>query len=416
MLRIPKISRLHAAGNVTMPVSKSLANRELVLHALYGSGIPTLPDGISNDVKLLHKALFEVKDSVDFEDAGTPLRLYLAYAACLGIRGVWIKGQARLTQRPIEPLLKALESLGAKFEFGEVPYQLPLQIAQATNLSSTSVEINAGISSQFVSALLLIAAKFNKGLDIQLTGEMRSQPYIDMSIYCMRRHGILVSDSSSGWKVEPVHQNVDYGVQMSVFEGDWSSGSFIYGLAALADSSEIVLTNLLLESSQGDRVCSEIFKRLGVGTVKVSEGLKLIKTGQSDGLLEIDFRHSPDLFPPVIVVAVLKGMKGKLTGISSLRDKESDRIEAMRSNLEPLGVKFHIESDALEFDGSSMIQTDDLLTLKCFNDHRIAMACSLLAFRYQVIIDQQDTVAKSFPNYWVVFRRLCGVVTQEIPE
>lgn len=411
MLRIPKLSRLHASGTVTLPVSKSLANRELVLQALFSQLVPSLPDNISNDVKLLHKALSETSDSIDFEDAGTPLRLYLAYAACTGVKDIWIKGSKRLTQRPIEPLLKALENLGAVFEFGAMPYQLPLRIAKALDLSCTSVEIEAGISSQFISALLLIAAKFDRGLEIRYRGEIRSEPYIVMTLDCLRKRGIQVTYSTSSWKVEPVKLDFLNISPDSVFEGDWSSASFIYGMAALAESCDILLTNLNMDSSQGDKVCAEIFKRLGVETVPVSEGIRLKKTPDAESNFDMDFRHFPDLFPPVLMVAVLKGKKGRMSGISSLRDKESDRVEAMRSNLQPLGVQFEIGQDDLEYDGSDLIRSEEVIDLDSFSDHRIAMACSLLAFRFMVSIRQPETVLKSFPGYWEIFRKLCGVVS-----
>lgn len=413
MLRIPKFVRKSISGKITLPVSKSLANRSLVIQAIAGQALPELNENLSNDVVLLYRALSGKESVINFEDAGTPLRFYLAYAALMGNGSTWIKGSERLMERPIKDLLIALEQLGAIFEFVSVPYQLPLRITQTVDLTKDSVEINAELSSQFVSALLLIAPKFRNGLNICLTGEITSEPYIEMTIHLMQKSGINVHRTSVGF-------NVPNGLYKPVnmpLEGDWSSASFVYALLSQAEEADVLINNISLDSVQGDKIVAQIFESFGIHSTKEEKGIRLKKVPTIIHDFKMDFKHCPDLFPPVLAVCAACGITARFTGIESLRLKESDRVEAMKTNLGNFGYVLKIGEDFIELPASEQTLNSDIeKIIRSYNDHRITMAMTLMAYQVPILVDEPDTVRKSFPGYWQILEELFGIITEKVSE
>lgn len=413
MLFIPKLDNRRLSGIVQVPVSKSMANRSLIIRALSNQVLPDVDMNASNDILVLKRALSGKDEAIDFEDAGTPLRLYLAFAALKGNSGKWLKGSKRLCERPIKDLLLALEQLGAVFEFANEAYRLPLRIVKTVDLNQDAVEIDAGFSSQFVSALMLIAPYFKNGLIICLKGEVRSEPYVEMTSKMMQQSQVEVLKSETSYRVMPGN----YINRNEKLEGDWSSASFLYALVSLSNEADLVIDNLNLNSLQGDKVVADIFNQLGVMTEANTSGVRLSKQLQQSENFELDMRHCPDLFPPVLAVCAAKQMHAHLRGLKSLRLKESNRIEAMCYNLGLMGYQFEETEDELVLLKRTQDVHDEApIQFKSFDDHRIAMAMSLFAYRSPIYIEGSETVSKSYPEYWHLFNQLFGVITEEISE
>ncbi|MCC6818035.1 MAG: hypothetical protein IT245_03980 [Bacteroidia bacterium] len=409
MLQIDKIEKEFLKGEVNLPRSKSILNRELIINAISGRIATDSFENEANDVKILYNALKSPLNSeLNFFDAGTPLRLYLSYAAMMDIKGIRIFGDDRLIERPISDLLKSLEQLGAEFEFELKGYSLPLKIIKGIDKTKHEVRIDASRSSQFVSSLLLIAPYMKSEFVIEIVGESRSQPYIDMTIKQMEYHGIKVEKQANIFIVKPAKYNIDKTYE----ELDWSSAAFIYGMAAMAKDCDIFIPKLRVDSVQGDAYCYKIFEQLGVETKEEEFGVRLLKSKSTIDKLEIDFKNIPDLFPVVLSVTICLGISGDFTGIKNLREKESNRVKAMIDNLIPIGVKFKEEEDRLLTDPN--INGGKEIIFDSYNDHRIAMALSIFAFKQSINIRGFKTVEKSFPGYWAKFSELSAVVTEEI--
>lgn len=396
VLHIKKIESPVLKGNIILPISKSIANRMLMICALSGSGANEPIASESHDINLLRTALFSDKEQINLEDAGTPLRFFLAYAA-LKRPGVAIDGNTRLRERPIMPLLEVLGQMGAEFEYLKKPGCLPLRIAKTIDTGYTSVEIDAGLSSQFLSASLLIAPYIENGLEIHAP-RLTSAPYVSMTIDLMRKAGVKVDVHGEKYMVSPG----GYKPQAIAYsEFDWSSAAHIYALASAAPQVDILLQGLGRDSVQGDKAVAEIFKHLGVITSEEEHGLRLTKGQVSTEELEVDFTDTPDLFPAVTAACAFHGVEVHFKGTRNLALKESDRVGAMKSNLAQMGCAVETISEnevRLSYHGAA---TD--YSFKSFNDHRIAMACSIFAFRMDISIDDEAVVRKSFPAFWDVF-------------
>jgi 3-phosphoshikimate 1-carboxyvinyltransferase len=398
MLEIRQITKKKLSGEVKLPVSKSMANRYQIISALAGKRMET--DWVSHDVELLHKALASQEKTMNFEDAGTPLRFYIAYAALRGL-DVTIDGGERLRVRPIAPLLKALEELGAEFEHPEKAGNLPLKIKKGVDKSLSHVKLNAGLSSQFLSALLLVAPYFEQGLVIETEGELSSAPYIRLTIDIMDKAGVTVLVQDHKLSVKHASYNLKQDLNI---ESDWSAATFIYALAAMADEADIVLPGLRVDSAQGDAATVEILRQFGIISTRAGNEVHITKSGGSNDFIAIDFTDVPDMFPAIAALCAAKKTRAKFTGVKNLAFKESDRLEAMRANLVQTGTILSVAGNeaTLEFSGKE----SGKYYFRSFNDHRIAMACSIFAFQKDITIDDETVVKKSFSDYWEVFRKL----------
>lgn len=397
MLHIRKIAPSILQGNIVLPVSKSIANRALVIRALSGSKAGELRPGESHDTALLRHALFSGEGHINFEDAGTPLRLFLAYAA-LRRPGMKIDGNARLKERPVEPLLKVLEQMGSEFEYMEKPGCLPLKVRKTINTKHSGIDVNAGLSSQFLSALLLVAPYMENGLEMNVH-RLTSMPYVRMTMDVMRKAGIAVEVQEAKYIVNPGEYNPQAEIAM---EPDWSAAAHVYALVSAATVADVLLEGLSLDSVQGDKAASGIFRQLGVATDQGLRGLHLYKAPTTNKVLEMDFTDTPDLFPAVAAACAFHGLEAHFTGTRNLALKESDRVEAMRSNLAQAGCVIEkVNENEVRLKCGTDRATD--YSFKSFNDHRIAMACSIFAFRKDISIDDEAVVRKSFPGFWDAF-------------
>lgn len=398
MLQLPKISNIPFSAEIHLPVSKSIVNRLMLIQML--SGISPNPDFIddSNDIKRLYLALNNSENIIDFEDAGTPLRFFLAFAALKYIQSV-ITGSKRLQERPIKDLLLALEHLGARFKWFEKPYSLPLQLVQKIYLSNSEVTIDGSQSSQFVSALLLIAPMFENGLKIKVIGESTSVSYINLTKYCMGISGINVQELNGVLSVS----KGNYTMPNKSPESDWSAACFVYAWLALRPGSTVFLPNLYLNSAQGDSLAADIFKNFGVHSSQLANGIHLSSQHSDLSEFSIDLNDIPDMFPILFVLCCAKKIKANFSGLKNLQLKESDRIKSMRENMQQTGAVVEIlDEDSLQLSFQEL--SNDSYFFKSFNDHRIAMACSIFAFEKPITIDDESVVQKSFPDYWNVFQ------------
>lgn len=397
MLYLRQIEKREINAVIRLPLSKSVVNRKLLINAIAGSFSEEDLTGVSSDSVKLQKALNTKVGIVDFGDAGTPLRLYLAYAAVFK-PGIQITGGERLKLRPIKPLLLALESLGTEFEYLESPYALPLKVKQTVNSSAHELSIDPQLSSQFVSALMLIAPVFEQGLRIVLTSETNSASYISLTADCMKKSGISVI-------MEDHVISIDHGKYLPdkfKTEADWSAAGFVYAWLALSSSGSIRLPGLSGDSVQGDAKTAGIFESFGIETVEESGILTIRKIKRDISLFELNVKDTPDIFPVLLALCAVKRIPAVFNGVANLRLKESDRIQAMDDNLRQCGIQLEIYgNDSLSIRYSELNKGS--FHFRAFNDHRIAMALSLFAFTADIRIDNAETVRKSFPQYWEIF-------------
>lgn len=392
---IPCISR-PLNGKIDLPASKSIANRYLMMCALSEPQKTIGGLSESTDSQILERALFQPAEIIDFKDAGTPLRFYLTYASLLGISCI-IDGNERLKQRPIAALLQALTRLGARFEFLENENQLPLKVVNKVDLNLDEVSIDAGLSSQFVSALLLIAPRFNRGLNVKIKGDQVSKPYTEMTMFLMRQAGVQVEETADGFHVSNAHYQLTESINI---EADWSAAAFVYALVALIPNSNVFLPRLSLNSAQGDRKVAEIFELFGVVTISEASGLRIMcERRKKPNDLKLDFTAIPDAFPIISALCAATQTAAEFTGIRNLHLKESDRVEAMKINLLQTGcIIDQVNEDKVKL--RYVESNPQNLKFDSFGDHRIAMACSIFSALTDIEVINEAVVSKSFPNYW----------------
>jgi len=401
MLAIAQINKEEIYAEIELPLSKSIVNRKLIIEALNGKVKNKLFPFKSSDNNLLFKALYNSNEFIDFEDAGTPMRLFLAYCALIN-KKIVITGNQRLLQRPIAPLVEALNNLGAKIEYQGNNGFLPIKIINGVNLEFENVTIDGSLSSQFVSAILLIAPYFKNGLTIKVTGQKQSESYINTTIGVMQKYGIKILKTNYAILVKPQLYTLPNNDLEAI---DWSAATFIYSIATMVKKADILIKNLLLNGLQGDEFTAELYKKFGIETLEQSNGIRIINNGKIAEEIIVDFTNTPDMFPAVVACCAALRIKGTFTGIQNLTLKESNRLEAMKHNLIQTGAILNmINDDKVDLSyNSKFLKT---YHFKTYHDHRIAMACSIFAFQKDIIIDNEKVVAKSFENYWEVYKDL----------
>jgi 3-phosphoshikimate 1-carboxyvinyltransferase len=382
---------------IHIPSSKSISNRMLIIHALAGSAAPLRNLSGSDDTAVLRKALETESDVKDVGHAGTSMRFLAAYFSVRQGQVV-LTGSQRMKQRPIGPLVDALKQIGARIEFLENEGYPPLRITGGS-LKGGSIEIEAGISSQFISALMMIGPQLEGGLTIHLKGRVVSAAYIEMTLALMNRCG---ADASFDGKHIQVLQRT-YRVGDFQVESDWSAASYWYQVAALLPGSEILLPNLSGESLQGDAALIQIFRPLGVRTSIRESGI-LLHSEQKEmpDRYSYDFTSCPDLVQTLSVSLCVLGVPFRLTGTSTLRVKETDRIAALQAELRKVGFVLQADPQGewLEWDGSRCEPEPGPL-IQTYHDHRMAMAFAPLAITCgSIAIEDPGVVSKSYPDFW----------------
>ncbi|MCQ2301583.1 MAG: 3-phosphoshikimate 1-carboxyvinyltransferase [Bacteroidales bacterium] len=392
--------------DIQLPASKSESNRALTI-AAYGGFAPDIQNlSESSDTQLLKRVFEDLgkSETVDVQDCGTAARFMLTFLACH--EGHWmLTGTERMQQRPMQDLIVALRDLGADIQCLGKDGFLPVVI-DGKSLHGGKVAVDVTRSSQFASSLLLAAPMWPNGLELELKGELNSMPYIDMTINMMRHFGAEVERNEREVVVEPK----PYRPTPFVVEPDWSAASYWYEIAALSDECGILLKDLSLQSLQGDAKMAKMAEQLGVQTIAEKAGLRLKKIPFASENLFFDFSDSPDLFPAVVAACAGLELEVHFAGVKNLSSKESDRVEAMKTELSKLGAQLvKISENELKL-LPSVLQNIDCKDLKfnAYNDHRIAMALTPLCLKLgSVGVDHPEVVAKSYPGFWSDFSSIC---------
>jgi len=385
-------------GTLDLSSSKSEFNRALILQALY----PTISiSGYSSadDVHVMQQALAQSSGEIDCHHAGTALRFLTAYFASREGVSVVLRGSTRLHERPIAPLVSALRKLGASITYLEKKGFPPLQIA-GKKLTNHSVAISAAQSSQFVTALLLIAPSLPNGLELSLEDEVVSPPYITMTLDLLKSIGVSTETSENTIYVHPLAQAKP--VQLPI-ESDWSSASYYFAIVALAPlGTSISLNTFFLQSRQGDAKVAQLFAVFGVRTTFEGNLIVIKKERAVDfsttSELEFNLLAQPDLAQTIAVTCTGLGCKALLTGLQSLKIKETDRLVALQTELTKLGVKVQISDNSLRLQAPDQLNPD--VKIATYNDHRMALAFACLAVKIPISIENPQVVVKSYPEFW----------------
>ncbi len=405
---------MHLTYTFHLPASKSESNRALIMTALsaYQQGIPFSIKNLQNlsqatDTQILISILSQQENPVwDAKEAGTTFRFLTAFAVATK-KNVKITGSERMKQRPIKVLVEALRSLGANIQYVEKEGFPPLQVwAKDFVQTRQEIDIQADVSSQYISALLMIAPVLDKGLRLNLVGKVASRPYIEMTLRQMEGFGVLADFRRLGTQIFADKKN--YISALISIENDWSAASYVYAFAALAESAEIFVSGLKRDSLQGDKKIAELMLHFGVETVWEKEGIILRKKAGfifSNNKITIDFSDIPDLAQTIVVLAAATGAKIIFTGLESLRIKETDRIAALQIELRKFGVDFEEIAEGIFTLFGSFIPAET--TIFTYKDHRMAMAFAPLLLKIPALkFENPEVVAKSFPHFWEEVRNL----------
>lgn len=395
---------------ITLPLSKSIINRLLVITHLAGGENPEEILSESSDTVAMQNLLRkiaqthigkETETEINVGNAGTVMR-FLTALLCI-TPGKWcITGTERMQLRPVKPLTDALQFLGAELSFKNVAGYPPILIKGSDKLNGGTVLLNAGISSQFISAMMMIAPVLKGGIRMELVGAITSAPYIYMTKALMQKAGVDVDFNGNTINIpECSYEAFEF---KDVQEPDWSAAAFWYEIVALSPGFSVLLKGLKQKSVQGDAVLPEIFNSLGVISTFTNEGLILSKNAHIlNDEFNYDFSECPDLAQAVIVTCAALGVCGRFAGLKTLRVKETDRIEALRAELTKLTYNVRVEGDQIVLAGKivihDMLNTE--IVTQCYDDHRMAMAFAPLAIIHDKIrLDEPEVVKKSYPYFW----------------
>ncbi|WP_288149087.1 3-phosphoshikimate 1-carboxyvinyltransferase [Bacteroides acidifaciens] len=383
-------------ATIQLPASKSISNRALIINALAESNC--IPDNLSDcdDTRVMIKALTQDEETIDIMAAGTAMRFLTAYLSVTPGERI-ITGTTRMQQRPIQILVNALRELGAEISYTNNEGFPPLRI-KGTELKGNEITLKGNVSSQYISALLMIAPALKNGIVLHLSGEIISLPYINLTLQLMQDFGAKAAwTSSDSISVAPQpYTSIPFTV-----ESDWSAASYWYQIAALSPKTEIELLGLFRNSYQGDSRGAEVFSRLGITTEFTTKGVKLKKTGKAPKRLEEDFIDIPDLAQTFVVTCALMNIPFRFTGLQSLKIKETDRIAALRNELKKLGYLIEEENDSVLMWNGERCEPEETPVIATYEDHRMAMAFApaIICHPTMQIADPQ-VVTKSYPGYW----------------
>ena len=402
---------------IKLPASKSISNRALVIHALSGS--QTMPENLSDcdDTEVIVRALHDNPYEINIKAAGTAMRFMTALLSVREGEEHVLTGTERMQHRPIGILVEALRKLGADISYAGEEGFPPLRI-HGRSLEGGLLEIPGNISSQYISALLLIGPMLREGLTLHLTGDIISRPYIDLTLWTMREFG---ADAEWSDYETIVVKSLPYQERPYYIENDWSAASYWYEMIALSktEDDEIVLKGLMDGSKQGDSQVRYIFSLLGVKTVfkDTREGVPttvmLKHSGRCVPKLEYDFVNCPDLAQTFVVCCSLLGVKFHFRGLSTLKIKETDRIEALKKEMRKLGYIIHDRNNSELLWNGERCEPDLKAGIDTYEDHRMALAFAPAALRIDGLrINNPQVVTKSYPHYWDDLAQ-CGFCMEE---
>jgi len=397
--------RKQALTSVDLPASKSLSNRALIIRALSGKKFEIGNLSEAEDTIILQRSLESNENMIDVGAAGTAMRFLTAYYAVAGEEKI-LTGTERMKQRPIAPLVDALKILGADIEYLEKTGCPPLKINRSI-LTADEVKVDGSISSQFLSALLMIAPTLPKGLKITINGNLVSKPYATMTTGLMKYFGVHVLWQGNKLVIPPQ----TYIPAVYNTEPDWSSAAFWYAVVALCYNSEISFKGLLKNSLQGDSILPQLMEEFGVETQFLKNEIVIRKSKSFKQLstINIDFTNFPDLAQCITVLAAALDKEVRFSGIENLRIKETDRIAALQNELKKFGKEFVKEGDYYVLNGTFIASEQNIET---YNDHRMVMAFAPLAICLgNISIENPGTVKKSYPEFWNDLKRFGFKVT-----
>lgn len=376
--------------------SKSESNRLLILQSQFQNlKLENLSE--SDDTMVLQKALLSNTGEVNIHHAGTAMRFLTAYFASQSKASVVLTGSERMQQRPIKVLVDALKTLGATIKYLSKEGYPPIAIA-GKKISNSEVTMAANVSSQYISALLLIAPSLENGLTIHLEKNITSAPYLQMTVSLLQKIGVACTFSENTITVKPTSQIEDKAI---LIESDWSSASYFYSMVALSEKMTVTLKGYFKDSLQGDSILATIYESLGVTTSYNEADASITLSKNNKQLAEHIMLHlidAPDIAQTIAVTCFGLGLGCKLTGLHTLKIKETDRLVALKTELEKLGAQVKITNDTLELISSEKIH--EKITIQTYNDHRMAMAFAPLALKKQIQINDAGVVSKSFPTFW----------------
>ncbi len=410
-------------GEIQLTSSKSESNRALIIQSLCDGAFEIDNLSIADDTRILKELLDKSsskketvradndadKNSVQDPDnyqqtwsvglAGTAMRFLTAFLA-IKEGEVVLTGEHRMKERPIKVLVDVLKQLGADVEYKEKEGYPPLKIT-GKKLEGGKVIIDGSVSSQYISALMMIAPKLKHGIQLEFMGEIISKPYINMTIEMMSYFGVSVHWDENAIVVAPG----EYQSRTISIEADWSAASYWYSVVALAQEADVILLGLQKESLQGDAIIQHIYKNFGVETAFVDGGIRLTKNDSLVDTFEFDFTNCPDIAQTVAVTCAALNIPAKLSGLKTLRIKETDRITALQIELNNLGFNVELDVDDVIIHSLplSMIKQS---SVKTYNDHRMAMAFAPLGLMNEIIIKDESVVTKSYPNFWQDLKKI----------
>ncbi len=381
--------------DLSLTGSKSITNRLLILRSIYPS-LKIKNKSESQDTVVLENALKSSKNIKDVGHAGTAMRFLTAYYSILKDGEVILKGSRRMHERPIYPLVNCLKLIGADISYLEKDGFPPLKI-RGKKLNSQKVEISSNVSSQFISAILLIAPKLIDGLVIELKGELISKPYIEMSLHLLNNLGIKTSFKSNLINVGYLEKIQDTNITV---ESDWSSASYWYSIVALCEKAEVKLNNFYENSIQGDSILIKYYKALGVETKFIENKIVLtkIKDFSCPKNLNLNLVDSPDLAQTIAVTCFGLGISCFLYGLQTLNIKETKRLVALKNELTKLGANLDVTETSLKLYKTREIQKN--ITINTYQDHRMAMSFAPLSLKIPILIENPYVVVKSYPKFW----------------
>ncbi len=401
-LRTMKLEKSRLIGNKTIQISgsKSISNRLLILESLFKNiQIGNLSN--SQDTQLLKKALSENTETVDIHHAGTAMRFLTSYYSIAEGKTTILTGSGRMKERPIKNLVTALQNLGVEIEYLENEGFPPVKIT-GRKITETKVDVPANISSQFITSLLLIAGKLEQGLEINLVGEVTSRSYIEMTLDILKKFGIQASFIGNLIKVEPFHENNQSSVINYEVESDWSSASYFYSFAALGRET-IHLKSFYKESTQGDSAIAKIYEEFfGIQTILTETEHKI--TLQPDPNFQfpekivLDMNNCPDIAQTLCVTAAALKISFEISGLGTLRVKETDRLLALYNELQKLGTETEITDTTIQ--SVRFSDPEENISIRTYQDHRMAMSFAPFCLIKELNIEDENVVEKSYPMFW----------------
>ncbi len=380
---------------ITLPSSKSESNRALIINSFAKGNLYNLSE--ARDTQTMQMLLKSDDKELDVLDAGTTMRFLVAYCALTNQNKI-LTGTPRMCERPIRILVNALRELGADIKYLDQNGFPPLETLGFQKQKTDQISIRGDVSSQYISAVMMVAPTLRHGLTIELKGKVASKPYILMTLELMKKFGAEAEFTDDN---KIIIKPGNYSATEFSVESDWSGASYWFSFVAMAHKAEVLLTGLKPDSLQGDHKIMEIMSPLGVKSAFTSEGLLLTKTSHEINFF-YDFSNCPDLAQTVVVVCAAKGIDAEFTGLESLKIKETDRVFALQQELKKIGASL-IETKGPKWAvvPSKDIQENNVaVSIKTYDDHRMAMAFAPLATLLDIEIQHPSVVNKSYPSFW----------------